>query len=987
MLRHRITIVLTLLLMALQSYGQKLQASLSHYSTDDGLASNAIAQITQDDYGYIWIATWNGVTRYDGYHFYNYKTGNGSHIPLLHNRIYQLLPDQQQNIWMRMYDGRIFVIDRKRDIIINPFEGVGGSDEYRTNIPIFLTSSGNVLVSIQEVGMYLMKFDNGKIDMQLITTTGMNITCMAEGYHNDIWVGTDKGVHRLDIGNLSLERKGIFEDESITALYSNGYNIWAATMSGSIYLFSYGQEAKRLREPTGQQIFSLFVDSRGLIWFGDPRYGISRIKDGSEKLFQQLVLAPEYDGFGGFINEANGTVWVRMNHGGYGYYNRETDEVEYFHNDPSNPWNLSNTVNAALELPEGVVFLSTSRRGLEKLEILKNTITRKRLIANPESSTDNEIRGMYYDTKRKKLLLANKSNSLFIYSNDSARTVITQDSKGNPIGRTYGIAGDSKGNYWVSSKDNGLFKITPGSNGDYNIQKFCHIEGDKYSMSDNRAYLSVEDKKGNIWVATYGGGVNVLTHNKEGQQVFLNHTNNIRRYPHNSYQKVRTIAIDKEGTIWAGTTDGILLLSIKDDQVDVRKLANSKLKPDKILMSNDIVCLACDQDGVMWLGTNGGGLSRTIGKDDEGNWLFETYDASYGLPSEEIRSICFDSRGNVWFSTDHTLCSFDIEKKIFTTFSNLDGVDETLCSEGAAVCLPDDNVIFGTLDGYYLVDRKKLVTDNASMLKLRITDFFMNDQLVTPRNNSIYDYYVPDAKKVILPNHNTVFAFRFAAMNYQLQHRIHYQYMLEGFEHEWQNADDQRTAHYSNVPTGKYRFRVKAFLLESPDKFDMRTIEVEIPPYFLLSSNAIWIYMLLAIALGLGLMFWRQKAIVKKMSKMKILKMGPQQMAFADQRDYDFVKAQYDWMELHYADADLTPDDLVTQAGMSRTEYHTRLKKLTELSPKEFIADFRMKKGYTPNEQLKPSADEEKPIADKATPATEDERPNEQKTDEYEIIE
>ena len=985
MLRHKIAIILSLLLMVQHSHGQKLQASLSHYSTDDGLASNAIAQITQDDYGFIWIATWNGVTRFDGYNFYNYKTGNGSHIPLLHNRIFQLLPDQQQNVWMRMYDGRIFVIDRKHDVIVNPFEGVGGSDEYRTNIPIFLTSSGNVLVSIQEVGMYLLKFDNNKIDMQLITTTGMNITCMAEGYHNDIWVGTDNGVHRLDIGNLTLERKGMFEDEGITALYSNGYNIWAGTRSGSIYLFSYGQESKRLREPSGQEISSLLVDSRGIIWFGDPRYGISRIKDGNEKLFQQKVLAPEYDSFGGYINEANGIVWVRMNHGGYGYYDRESDEVEYFHNDPSNPWNLSNTVNAALELPEGVVFLSTNRRGLEKLEILKNTITRKRLVDNPQSSTDNEIRGMLYDAKRKKLLLANKSNTLFIFNGDSSRTVITKDSKGNPIGRTYGIASDSKGNYWLSSKDYGLFKITPGANG-YDIQRFCQVEGDKWSLSSDKAYLSVEDHQGNIWVATYGGGVNVLTRNKEGKQVILNHTNTIRRYPHNSYQKVRTIAVDQEGTVWAGTTDGILLLSMKNGQVEVRKLGNSTLEPDKILMSNDIVCLACDKDGAMWLGTNGGGLSRTVGKDDEGNWLFETYDASNGLPSEEIRSITFDSRGNVWFATDHTLCSFDIEKKIFTTFSNLDGVDETMCSEGAAVCLPNDDVIFGTVDGYYLVERKKLVNDNASMLKLHITDFFINDELVTPRNNSEYDYYVPESKKVVLPHHNMTFGFRFAAMNYQLQHRIHYQYMLEGFDHEWQNTNDLRMAHYANVPTGKYRFVVKAFLLESPDKFDMRSIEVEIPPHFMLTKKAIWIYMALALALGLGLMFWRENHIRKKLSKMKILKMGPQQMAFADEGDYNFVKAQYDWLEQHYADANLTTDDLVTQAGMSRTEYHTRLKKLTEFSPKEFIADFRAQKGYNPADRREPQAAEATQTAETAGPTAENPKPEEQNTDDYEII-
>ena len=1020
MLKRKLIVILTLLSVALQSDAQKLQASLSHYSTEDGLTSNAISDIIQDDYGYLWIATWNGMSRFDGYHFFNYKTGNGSRIPLLHNRLKQLVNDQQQNIWMRMYDGRIFMLNRKTDRIVNPFEGVSGSEEYRTDIPVFLTSSGYLLVSILDVGIYMMRFDNDKFDLQLVTTTDLKVNTFAEGYHNDIWVGTDKGVHRLDLGNLSLERKGMFEDETITALFSNGFNVWAGSKQGSIYLFSYGQEPKKLRNPSGLEIHSIDVDSHGIIWFIDPRFGISRIKDGDEKLFEQRVPAPEYDGLGGHVTEAGGVVWTRMNHGGYGYYNREADEVEYFHNDPSNPWNLSNTVNAQLELPEGVVFESTSRRGLEKLEILKNNILRKRLIPNPTSNLENEIRGLYYDTRRKLLLLANKANTLFVIREDSSRTLITQDSKGNPIGRVYGIAGDSKGNYWLSSKDYGLFKMTPGANGGYSIQRYCNRPDDKWSLCSDKAYLTVEDKQGNIWVATYGGGVNVLTRDKEGKEVFLNRTNTVRRYPHNSYQKVRTIAIDKEGTVWAGTTDGVLLLSLKDGQVDVRRLANSKREPEKILMSNDIVCLACDKEGTMWLGTNGGGLSRTVGKDADGNWLFENFGSQDGLPSDEIRSVTFDSRHNVWFATDNVLCSFDTQKRIITTFSKLDGVDETICSEGSALCLPNDNVIFGTLDGYYLVDRKKLVTDNASILKLRITDFFLNDELVTPRTNDNYDYYVPDAKSVTLPSHNEHFAFRFASMNYQLQHRIHYQYKLLGVDPDWRNADKSRTAHYSSVPAGKYRFMVKAFLLESPDKYDQRVIEVIVPSHFLLSSKAIWLYMLMGTVLGLVLMFTRQQHIRRKMKNMKVLKMGPQQMAFADQRDYDFVKVQYDWLEQNYTNPDLKPDDLVAQAGMSRADYATLLKKLTDLSPKDFIVDFRLQKamyqlehsdnsvasiaaesgfadpvdftrifkqktGVTPT-QFREMRHEEDSDAPGEAPAQQPEEPKEPKTDEYEII-
>ena len=77
---------------------QQLQASLSHYSTENGLPSNTIAALRSDDYGYLWLVTWNGISRFDGYNFYNYKTGIASGIRGLHNRVDNMVVDQGQNV-------------------------------------------------------------------------------------------------------------------------------------------------------------------------------------------------------------------------------------------------------------------------------------------------------------------------------------------------------------------------------------------------------------------------------------------------------------------------------------------------------------------------------------------------------------------------------------------------------------------------------------------------------------------------------------------------------------------------------------------------------------------------------------------------------------------------------------------------------------------------------------------------------------------------
>jgi ligand-binding sensor domain-containing protein len=845
---------------------QQLQASLSHYSTDNGLPSNTIAAIHNDDYGFVWIATWNGISRFDGYNFYNYRTGITSGVKGLHNRIDRMTIDQMQNVWLKMYDGRVFVLNRQTDRIEDPLAGISGHDGFIVDyffVP-YVTSVGDVLMSFGETGFYKLRLDRNGLKQEQIMTRNMTVKCVVEGYHNDLWVGTDQGVHRINTSNLSLEKDGYFLDEDISCLASNGYNIFAGTKSGKIMEFSYGQEPKTVKD-FGKEITGLFVDSNGLIWFSDSGDGAYRLNPdtGDVKFFNQRVLVPEYTSRGAEFTEALGLVWVRMNHGGYGYYNRESDEVEYFHNDPSNPWNLSNSVNACLEMNDGVVWESTIRRGLEKLEILKRTITRTLVMPESEHPMDNEVRAMCYDAKRHLTFLCNKRGKIFIYDAQGNHTgTITQDAKGTPISRPYGMSMDSQGNYWVCDKDKGVFKITP-TGGGYNVQNICHTDGDAWSLSSNAAYQAVEDHDGNIWIATYGGGVNILRKNKAGKYIAIHAKNALKRYPQSAHQKVRTLAVAKDGKVWAGTTDGILIMQMRNNNVTIEEMRMTDRLEDG-LMSNDIVYLASDAKGTMWIGTNSGGLSYVTGRDEHGGYKFKNYGIADGLPSEEIRGMAFDEKGNVWFSTDHVLSSFDVKKQIFTTYSQLDGVDETMCSEGSVIMGEGGNILIGTLNGYYTIDRKKLKNATGSLLKLRITDFYLDDELQSPRLNDTYDFYVPESRKVELPSHSSAFAFRFAALNYQLQHRMVYQYKLDGYDRDWVNADKTRTAHYHNVPAGTYRFQVKAFLLESPEAYDARSIEITVPPSPLLSPAAVWVYMvLMAVGMLFGL-WWYQERLRKQ---------------------------------------------------------------------------------------------------------------------------
>ena len=115
------------------------------------------------------------------------------------------------------------------------------------------------------------------------------------------------------------------------------------------------------------------------------------------------------------------------------------------------------------------------------------------------------------------------------------------------------------------------------------------------------------------------------------------------------------------------------------------------------------------------------------------------------------------------------------------------------------------------------------------------------------------------------------------------------------------------------------------------------------PPHFLLSAKAVWIYIVLIVLTAILLLHVRQKRLAR-LAKMRVLKIGPQEIAFAQKADYDFVKSQLDWLEEHYSDSSLKIEHLVAVAKMSRTSYYNELKSLTGLSPKELVSDFRLKK-------------------------------------------
>jgi peptidoglycan hydrolase-like protein with peptidoglycan-binding domain len=129
-----------------------------------------------------------------------------------------------------------------------------------------------VLIVVEGVGLYKLRVESDEIKSQLITVSDLKISSIAEGYLDDIWLGTNKGVHRVDASNLTVEHKGLFLDENILCIYSNGYNVFAGTESGKILSFSYGQDSQVIRNGGKTLPFNMIKKGDGLAFYHGSSY-------------------------------------------------------------------------------------------------------------------------------------------------------------------------------------------------------------------------------------------------------------------------------------------------------------------------------------------------------------------------------------------------------------------------------------------------------------------------------------------------------------------------------------------------------------------------------------------------------------------------------------------------------------------------------------------------------------------------------------------
>jgi signal transduction histidine kinase/ligand-binding sensor domain-containing protein/DNA-binding response OmpR family regulator len=620
-------------------------------------------------------------------------------------------------------------------------------------------------------------------------------------------------------------------------------------------------DTQTLPEMKSNKILNTFIDKSKNIWMETDQLGVAKFNPYTKKYihFTPSIESTESNVFppNFFIFEdKENRVWVHPRGGGFSLYDKTEDKLQPFYNEPFAPnWMFSNMLHSAYADRQGNLWLATRSCGLEKVIFYDSKFKTIHVNSNIHSTVNNDVRPIFQDSE-KNIWIATKDEKIHIYDqNMQKKGILTEDGiigEGPSLaGSAYCIMEDSKKNIWIGTKGKGVYKLIRKKNPNtFEIHHLQHDPTDKFSLSNDNIYSIFEDKNNNIWIGTYGGGLNLILKGDENSKI-LNCNNNLKNYPSKQGAQVRIISDDKYGNICVGTTFGLIMFDknfAKPEEIDFRVYLRKNT--DNSLGANDIFDICTTKSGNTYIGTFGGGISKIEQTDQNGFPVtFKSFDVANGLPSNIILSIMEDEDGNLWIATEESLTKFNPQKETFENFSEIKRLmKKQSFSENSRCRIYNGSMIFGFSHGIVIFNPKE-ITNNTFKPYLALVQLKIFNQEIPISTKGPLKKNLNYVDKLVLKHNQNFFSIEFAALDYVDPKNILYAYKLDEFDKEWIYTGNNRIANYTNLSKGKYTFRIKSTNSDGVWIDNERTLAIEVLPPFWDTAWAHLIYVILSIIL------------------------------------------------------------------------------------------------------------------------------------------
>ncbi len=805
---------------------------IKYFSLEDGLSQVSINDLLQDSSGFVWIATQDGLNRFDGNNFKHFTHQELDSMSISGNLTNVLLEDKKNNIWV----------------------GTVGNGLCYYN---------------QELERFY------KVKLKYAKDENETISDLTIDDNESIWVASRlTGLHKLEVlKNNSFLQKNYLPNQSLSALlYDNAENLWVGDFNGNVYRINPSEKLNTQIKPefaVKSRIRAFFNTGKYLLIGSD--YGLYTYNFQNKKLnlfkFEKTnYLSVKF--IFSFLKKNDSEVWIGT---GNGLFLLDWKQMKIIHRIKSSKKGIEGLSNSTV----------TSLLNLSNNQILAGTVNNLNLLNFKYPFFKNiskDKRGNHLLNDNVIFSIFRDKNDLWVGTSDGGLNLIRngtpyyfEKTLNDSIG-TFGtvreiVKDDENQRLWFATTRGVRMINLKVFNPNYpKFKVFKYDPNNLNSISGDFLKGMALDQNNNVWGATYGYGIFRLEMADNGKVNIVRYVNEPKNK--NSLQNNVTtcIRIDKKNGVWIGTQGGLTKLHFENSNytspVFTNYYKNSKEK--KTLSHNAVYDILIDSNDSIWVGTRHG-LNLFLG-----NNKFESWIEQKQFTNAAVYSIQDDRFGNLWLGTNDGLVKFNTKKREFTQYQVEDGIQSKEFDIHAKFRDNQGSIYLGGIGGITYFNPQDI--ENIDQPKsIYFSELRIKDYVVKPNNkiDNLLKQSILKSNYLEFEHNQFPFYLRFSSIDFRVYKNIKYGYKLLPSDEKWNMLTDQKIQ-FLNLPTGQYTLQINGF--SRGKEWNQTPIEMKLnilPPWW----ATWWAYIFyLGVAIFFADRFYRFQ-LSRKLAKAERLKL------------------------------------------------------------------------------------------------------------------